>query len=194
MEANSNPTTVTIATVTWDGSAWSNVTGPVATSAVLFTGDYLSAGNLDACSITVSNASDVVIAAGDTVTLSGSLTVATGSTFTLENSLLPTFTSPTPSGSSANLIQGGTTNTNSGAIVVKRYSSFLKRLDYTLWSSPVAAQQLQAFSPGTLSTRFYTYQTTATPTNNVYVAVASPSTTNFATGKGYLIRTPNTHS
>ena len=143
-------------------------------------------------SVTVT-AGAVTLNGTSTLTLNGALTVAPGSTFTLENSLLPTLTPPTPSGSSANLIQGGTTNMNSGAIVVKRYSSALKRLDYTLWSSPVAGQKLLAFSPGTLSTRFYTYATTATPTNNVYVVVPSPSTTDFATGKGYLIRTPNTH-
>ena len=54
---------------------------------------------------------------------------------------------------------------------------------------------MKAFSPGTLDNRFYTYntQTIVTPATaaNIYVAVPSPSTTNFATAKGYLIRMPN---
>ena len=191
--ATSSYVTITVGTATnWDGSVWSNGI-PINISAATISSNYTSSSDLTACSLTVTNNAVVVIAAGHTVTLNGALTVAPGSTFTLENSLLPTLSPPTPSGSSANLLQGGTTNMNSGEIVVKRYSSALMRLDYTLWSSPVATQKLQAFSPGTLSNRFYTYATTAAPTNNVYVVVPSPSTTDFATGKGYLIRTPNSH-
>jgi hypothetical protein len=92
--------------------------------------------------------------------------------------------------SGANLIQFGTTNDNTGAIVIKRESSsLLKRLDYTLWSSPVAGQGLQAFSPNTLSNRFYSYNSST----NFYQVVANPSSTNFTPFNGYLIRTPNTH-
>jgi len=58
-----------------------------------------------------------------------------------------------------------------------------------LWSSPVAAQQLLAFSPATLTNRFYTYDSAT----DKYLTVSSPATTNFALGTGYLIRVPNTH-
>jgi hypothetical protein len=90
----------------------------------------------------------------------------------------------------ANLIQVlGTTNTNTGNIVVNRNSSPLLRLDYTLWSSPVASQNLAAFSPLTSQSpsRFYTYDT-ATSYRNTF----DPTATNFEAGKGYLIRMPNT--
>ena len=50
----------------------------------------------------------------------------------------------------------------------------------------LASQQLQAFSPNTLATRFYTYNSST----NQYNAV-SPSATNFDVGTGYLIRAPN---
>jgi hypothetical protein len=60
-------------------------------------------------------------------------------------------------------------------------------LDYTLWSSPVAGQQLQSFSPATLATRFYVYNSTTDKYN-----VTTP-TANFITGTGYLIRMPNDH-
>jgi len=45
---------------------------------------------------------------------------------------------------------------------------------------------LQAFSPNTVATRFYTYNSTS----NLYNTVSS--TTNFSTATGYLIRAPNT--
>ena len=81
-------------------------------------------------------------------------------------------------------------NTGSGIFNVSRSSSILKRLDYTMWSSPVSgAQTLADFSPLTSQSpnRFYTYD----PTSNLYTNV--PPTNTFATGTGYLIRMPNTN-
>jgi hypothetical protein len=88
----------------------------------------------------------------------------------------------------ANLLQEGTTNTNAGAITVLRNSSPLWRLDYTLWSSPVASQNLLAFSPLTVANRFYVYN----PSTNLYNTI-TPSTNSFQTGVGYLIRMPDNH-
>lgn len=170
--------TITINTVIWDGNSWSNVTGPLITDTALISGNYSSSengGDISACSLTITNNAVVIISSNHTVNLNGALNVETGSSFTLENN--------------ANLLQGGATNTNSGAITVKRNSSLLKRLDYTLWSSPVAGQNLLTFSPQTISNRFYTYNSTT----NFYESVASPATTNFETAKGYLIRIPNNH-
>jgi hypothetical protein len=78
---------------------------------------------------------------------------------------------------------------NTGAVTVKRNSSLLKRLDYTLWSSPVVGQNLLNFSPQTITSRFYLYNSTT----NFYESVPSPSTTTFEVGKGFLIRMPNKH-
>ena len=155
---------------TWNGTSWSNGT-PVSTKSVIFTGNYTIGADLDACSITVTSGAVVSVTSGFNVTLNGAITVSSGS-FTVNNN--------------ANLIQL-TDVANSGNIIVKRQSKALMRLDYTIWSSPVAGQNLQAFSPNTLATRFYNYNTTT----NLYNAVPSPSTTSFAAGKGYLIRTPN---
>jgi len=58
-------------------------------------------------------------------------------------------------------------------------------LDYTMWSSPVSGQQLQAFSPATLADRFYIYN----PATDLYNTIVP--TTNFVSGTGYLIRMPN---
>lgn len=173
-EANSNDITINLNSTTWDGSVWSNG-APNSTTAAIISGPYTSSGNnITACSLTVNNSAVVQISSGDTVTLSGALVTEIGSTVTFNNN--------------ANLIQSGTTNTNSGAIFVKRNSSALMRLDYTLWSSPVfGSQTLLNFSPATLTTRFYTYNTST----NFY-DVITPSVT-FTTGKGYLIRMPNNH-
>ena len=89
----------------------------------------------------------------------------------------------------ANLRQTAVANTNSGSgtATVNRSSAALKRLDYTMWSSPVSgAQTLEGFSPNTSRTpnRFYTYNG-----GTAFATIATTST--FEAGKGYLIRMPN---
>ncbi|WP_439553487.1 T9SS sorting signal type C domain-containing protein [Flavobacterium macrobrachii] len=191
------------ATSTWssaNGGSWNNGT-PIATTTAVISHPYTSgvgaATDFNACSLTVNNNANVILSSGDSIVLSGALTVNTGSSFTLNNN--------------ANLIQSGTTNANSGAIVVRRNSSALNRLDYTLWSSPVAGQGLYAFSTTTLPNRFYTYNTTTDLYSNSVgfsltgLQYPSPlvapngingtdtNNVSFATAKGYLIRTPWNH-
>lgn len=160
------------AATVWDGTSWS-LGAPNLSTAAIIAGNYTSAtnGTINSGLLTV-NSGALIISSGDNITVNGALAVNAPGTFTLDNN--------------ANLIQ--TTNVvNTGAIVVNRNSNPLSRLDYTLWASPVSSQQLQSFSPATLSDRFYTYN----PATNQYVVVPSPSTTDFAVGKGYLIRMPN---
>lgn len=173
--AVSGTATVTIGSTTWtsaSGGSWSNGT-PNSTTAAIIAYDYTSTNDLSACSLTINNGAVVTISSGDNVSLEGALTVTSGS-FTLSNN--------------SNLNQASDV-VNSGNIIVNRDSASLMRQDYAMWSSPVTGQQLQSFSPNTLATRFYTYN----PGTNVYVAVGSPSTTNFAAATGYLIRVPNNH-
>jgi predicted outer membrane repeat protein len=89
----------------------------------------------------------------------------------------------------ANLIQvNDAVNAGTGSAIVKRNSNPLKRLDYTLWSSPVTGTQtLAQFSPLTSQSpsRFYAYD----PATNGYVTATF--TAPFALGAGYLIRMPN---
>ena len=87
----------------------------------------------------------------------------------------------------ASIIQNQQMN-NLGLATIQRNSSLLKRLDYTLWASPIANQNLKDFSPLTLNNRFYSYN----PQTNLYFSV-DPLTTNFQTGKGYSIRMPDNH-
>jgi hypothetical protein len=76
---------------------------------------------------------------------------------------------------------------NTGSITVERNSAPIVRLDHTLWSSPVAAQKLFAFSPATKINRFYTYDTSS----NSYTNTGLDANSTFAVGKGFAIRAPN---
>uniref|UniRef100_UPI00286B2E78 T9SS sorting signal type C domain-containing protein n=1 Tax=Flavobacterium sp. TaxID=239 RepID=UPI00286B2E78 len=177
--ATLNLTITPITTTTWYSTGWSNGEPNAAIEAIIeFPFNAPFNGTITAKKLTIN-------APGTLTVVSGNLTVvnelinnvgATGVVF--ENN--------------ANLIQGAATtvNANFGDITVNRNSSLLKKLDYTLWSSPVANQNLLAFSSATILSRFYTYNTTT----NLYNAVPSPSTTDFASGKGYLIRMPDTAS
>jgi hypothetical protein len=171
IQFNANPFT------TWNGTTWSNGI-PTASLDAIIDGTYTTTTNgvFSAKTLTVNTGKSFSISSGHSIAVAGAIT--NNGSFTLQNN--------------ANLIQTNTTAvTNTGNIIVNRNSALIQLYDYTLWSSPVAGQQLQAFSPNTLSTRFYTYDSTQ-GTNGLYSAVPTPSATNFATATGYLIRAPNT--
>lgn len=93
----------------------------------------------------------------------------------------------------ANLIQvNNVANSGSGSTTVKRNSNPLKRLDYTLWSSPVTgAQTLAQFSPKTSlapASRFYVYDSNSNAYSNTTVNATMAL---FTKGAGFLIRMPN---
>ena len=132
----------------------------------------LSAGSTS--NFNLSSSGNLVIDSGATLNISGSYSDTSGRIILNNN---------------ANLLQNAATinNANTGSLIVNRNSASIQLYDYTLWSSPVASQQLQAFSTSTLASRFYTYNSST----NQYNAVSS--TTSFAAGTGYLIRAPNDH-
>ena len=83
---------------------------------------------------------------------------------------------------------------NTGQITQYKNSNNLYRFDYTLWSAPVSGQNLLAFSPQTVSNRFYEYRY---GTNSAGTALSAyfhvdASANSFTPGKGYLIRMPDT--
>jgi len=163
-----------VKTTTWNGTAWTNGI-PDMTTAIVIAGNYNGNADLNGCSLTVNNNAVATIASDKTVTLNKFVNVAAGSSLTFENN--------------AHLIQQ-TQAVNTGNITLKRNSSSLFRLDYTLWSSPVAGQQLQSFSPATLTSRFYEYGVA----NNAEHYIVANANSNFETAKGYLIRMPDTGS
>lgn len=174
---NSNSITVTTGIEnTWNGSAWSAGSTPTSIDTAIIEGDYDTSteGTFSAYTLTVNSGGSIIIASGDNITVSNAVVNNTDATaFIIQDN--------------ANLIQENDV-TNTGEITVQKNSSPLYRLDYTIWSSPVSGQNLQEFSPETLSDRFYTYNETTDQYNAV-----DPSVTDFSIGNGYLIRMPNDH-
>lgn len=161
-------------TTTWNGTSWSNGL-PSKDKQVAFTGNYTSSSSIDACSISVSGTAIVNFLANHDLNVKGGITVA------------PTAQLKFASNSNVYQIEE---ISNSGNIEFNRETS-LKRLDYVGWSAPVTNQNLLAFSPNTLTNRFYEYIPTGTTTPTAYNSV-NPATNSFAIGKGYLIRAENT--
>lgn len=161
---------LTVKSTTWNGSAWSNGI-PDATTSVIFAGNYSSAGNLDACTVTV-NSGNVVFNPGHTLTIQNGLTV-TGGTLVFEND--------------ASLVQVNNV-TNVGDITYKRNTTPVRRYDYTYWSSPVASQILAAFSPLTMADKYFWWNTTIYN----WASVTAPGITPMTVGQGYIIRAPQT--
>ena len=158
--------------VTWNGSGWSNTTGPDATLSAQFTGNYNSSGDLNACSVSVLSG-NVIINAGHTLNVQKAVQVNTPGTLTFENS--------------ASLVQvlltdNGVTITNSGNITYKRDTTPILRFDYTYWSTPVSPQTIVGFTP--LSPLAYVYN--AAGPNWLSV----PTSTTMSIAKGYTIRAP----
>lgn len=164
-------------TKTWNGTAWSPTGTPTSKDAVVFAGNYSSTASLDACSVTVNTGANVVFNSGHTLRVGENVTVNGTGTLTINNN--------------AALVQYTKHAVNTGNIIVKRNSANMIRQDYTAWGSPVTGQNLLAFSPNTIATRFYQYLYTGTSTPTAYQSV-TPSTNTFALAKGYMIRVDNT--
>lgn len=161
-------------TTAWNGTSWTNGR-PVNNVAATVNGDLAINSDMEACSLTVNGTSQIVLQSNTNLTIDGAITVANTASFTVENN--------------ANIIQNQNV-TNVANAIVKRNSNPLRRLDYTIWSSPVTGTQtLKDFSPNTLTNRFYNYNTST----NFYELVANPLTQTFELGKGYLIRMPDNH-
>jgi hypothetical protein len=170
--------TVATPAITWDGTAWSNTTGPDATTQATIAGVY-------------STSTNGTFTAKNVVIQSGSLTINSGTNLTIQDGVENQLTETAfVIEDNANLIQTNALATNFGSATVKTNSAPMVRLDYTAWASPVIAQKLKAFSPQTLDARFYTYD----PVTNAYAVVATPVTTNLETGVGYLIRASDVSS
>lgn len=166
------------ASTTWDGTVWSNGV-PSSTLDAIIDGTYNTNVGGDQGAFTAKKL---------TVTSQGALTINSGTNVTVQNEVINNGSLVLEN--NANLIQVNNV-ANSGNVVVKRNSNSLYRLDYTLWSSPVASQNLAAFSPLTSQSpsRFYDYNSSL----NRYAAITDFSAATFVVGKGNLIRMPNTN-
>ncbi len=156
-------------TTIWNGTAWSNGVPTLAKKAII-QGDLTLTENTEACEVILQ--SGVVTLSSDvTLTVRGKVdNLLAANHFIVANQ--------------ANLIQIEEVE-NNGAIKVYRNSAPIKHLDYTVWSSPVAGQVLQGFSPQTLPHRIYTYN------NGWQNAGISPSADTFKAAEAYMFRAPN---
>jgi predicted outer membrane repeat protein len=161
---------------TWNGTEWSNGEPATTDTAAIIEGDYTTTGNITVCALFV-NSGTFTIAQGHTLTAKNEVIVADGAALNVQNN--------------AALVQVNPQH-NTGQAHVYRDANLLFRLDYTLWSSPVSGQYLQAFSPATATNRFYEYKYdfNGTTWDEAYWPV-DPATTQFEDAKGYLIRMPN---
>jgi hypothetical protein len=145
-------------------------------------------GDFQACSVTIKPNATLIIKDTDYVTIQNDLTVdATGILqITNQGSLV--------------MISNTGTVTNNGTTEVNKTTTPYKKFDYTYWSSPVAAAQINATTfPGwrlDYAFQFATasYADVLAPVNgfdddgNAWVAASGPMTK----GKGYAIMAPTT--
>ncbi|MDO5971533.1 T9SS type A sorting domain-containing protein [Flavivirga aquimarina] len=118
--------------VTWDGFAWSNVSGPDITTPAILNGDYTtlgSIGSFSACSLTLNNA-DLLIADNTYIEVQNDITIDASSSIGVE-----------PYGA---IVQkndlSSVTNSGGSITVSKRTAPMNAWYEYTYWSSPVSGQ------------------------------------------------------
>ncbi|MFL9843231.1 immunoglobulin domain-containing protein [Flavobacterium rhizosphaerae] len=131
-------------------------------------------GTASGKSVTLENGASLLVKTGGTLHVVNAINSGSSSSFEIENN--------------GALVQDNNV-ANTGQITMHKKANPLFRLDYTFWSSPVTGQNLQAFSPLTLSNRFYTYG--IENGEDAYIQVADPASESFQPGVGYLIRMPN---
>src|SRR5690606_24001213 len=188
---SSNEITVTTTAspvVTWTiDNEWSNEFGPTGNDDAVIEGNLVVGtggfGSFIAKTLTVNGS--ISIQADHYVIVEGKIT--NNGEFTVESGGI--------------LYQNNYTGTNEGNITVKRAANPMKRLDYTLWSSPVSGMPLNQFSnvspsggTGTIWNRVYVLGADAWNSvwpNSYDEAMASQAT--FASAKGYLYRAFNSY-
>ncbi|MEK8179632.1 T9SS sorting signal type C domain-containing protein [Flavobacterium buctense] len=172
----SNVVTITFSKAIWNGSSWSNGTGPTLTIGADFQGNYTSTGSLSACSVTVTSG-NVLFAGGHTLTVQNQVTVLGGSLYFEDDASLYQITDVA---NAPGVYSGG----NSGNITSERDAAPMFRYDYTYWSTPVNPQTLLAVSPS--SPQFLSYEFDAAANNWAYFNPTGVMTV----GKGYIFRAP----
>ncbi len=183
-------TTVTVnKEKTWNGSSstdwntaanWTPSGVPTATQAVSIPNvpnkPIISAvTNALACSIDIASGSSLTINPDRSIIVTNAVAVATGATLNVLNS--------------ASLIQ--TNNVANSGIMNMQRTANIRKLDYVYWSSPVKT----SFSSGAISTDTpagFVYKWVPTITGNINgFGNWNYGTENMISGKGYIVRGPN---
>ncbi len=169
--ATSNVVVIPVITNTWTTS-WSNGT-PTVLQAIVFNGNFSSSTDVVGCSCKITGGANVVINSAHTLTVTNAVDVVSGTL---------TF------GNNASLVQINDAAINSGNINYKRYTTPVRKYDFTYWSSPVVGQTLYNLSPNTLSDKYYGYNP-----NTGWVIYYNGAKV-MDPGNGYLIRAPESFS
>ncbi|WP_432670335.1 beta strand repeat-containing protein [Flavobacterium sp. SM2513] len=164
---------------TWNGTAWSNGIPSFGHKAII-DADLVVAQQLTTCELEITANGSLTVQPNAAVGIVGKITNnATAADFVVENNAVLT-----------QLYD----NQNVGPVTVNVTSFPLYRQDYTLWSSPVENHNLRIFSPQTIFNRFSSYDNTIGTVGDYVQEIFTTEdvlTKTFATGKGYLIRSPN---
>ena len=152
--------------ITWNGSVWSNGTGPDITTPAVINGAYTADatnGSFSACSLTVND--DLTIENGYYIEVENDVTVNASATLLVEDD--------------GALVQNvdSATFTNSGTSIVRKSTDVLDNwYNYTYWSSPVSGLTIGT-SPLADSNRRYWFDAN----NYLDVLIEDPGNTNTFT-------------
>lgn len=128
--------------------------------------------------ITILSGGNLVVNAGNTITVTDFVAVNAGGTFTVKNS--------------ASLIQVNNNASNTGSITMERTTN-MTQLDYVYWSSPVANFSSADISPTSPAGYIFKWNPTyANPNGSQGYWV--PGTETMSTGSGYIVIGPSSFS
>lgn len=170
----------------WNGNSWSDGL-PTATRSALIEGDLELTTTLSAKNFTVNSGVFKILSEASLEVNGSVINNALPENFIVENK--------------ASLVQTALASArkNQGKIKILTENAPFKRLDYTMWSSPIKNQKLVDFSPLTINGvtnyigstgRIYVYEGA-----NAYInPTPFNANTEFEDAKGYLFRAPNNWS
>ena len=151
----------------WCGGVPTSVTDVVISSGPGITYQPVISADAVCNTLTLNFAATLNVTAGALTVTNAVVTVSSGSLFISNN---------------ASLVQINNTDANLGSITYERIPSYARNTDYVYWSSPVSGQTIGAFSPNTLSGKYYSYNSSIDNWQQEY------TTTVMTAGKGYIIR------
>ena len=180
-------TMVRISNSVWNGTSWTPATTPTSASLVRITGNYNTTtnGNLDACSVVVTNGATLRISPSNYVSIENNLEVQSGGILIVE------------SDGSLVMQRNTGTVTNNGTLQVKRTTTAYKKFDYTYWSSPVTAANITTTFSGWRLDYGFSFNTANytdvnndgfDDDNNSWIPI--PNNTVATKGVGYAIMMP----
>ncbi len=174
----------------WNASGWANNVKPDINKKAIINANYDTSvnGSFEACSVQV-NKGKLSISKDKYVKVNKTIETTNGGSIVVQ--------------SDGNLWQVDNSIVNTSSITVLR-EAILKRLDYNFWSSPVDGQNLKAFSPNTVDSRFYVYNERNDYFDGVFsyasyagfnaataFVLKDKNSYNFEKAKGYGIRASN---